>query len=354
MNEDNILIFENEKAGTYKFSEEAEPCIVAECDELLGEREKEDYRTFVDRITGIVAEKAGPDYKVTGRQVLKNNSVILDSISILQTGRTVSPSFFLDDYYSDYVKGMPSDVIADRILDNYRHCMHGVDSDMLGDFSFERMKSRIVFKLVNYEMNREMLAETPHIRYLDLAVYFCCLVKLDRQGMGTVRLTQEHCDRWGVSIGELKACAMENAPYIMPHTFKNIFNVLAEIILEEYEYRGMDDSECVPVKDMIGCLEAARPGRKGDSIFVLSTPNHINGAACLLYDGLLEEIREKLGSGFFIIPSSINEVLIVPDVIEGGRALFENMVPEVNRDQVPASEVLSDRVYHYPEDNFRI
>ena len=52
-----------------------------------------------------------------GRLSRKNNSVTLDSVTILQNGRVVSPSFYLDDYYDAYREGMPSDVIADRILE---------------------------------------------------------------------------------------------------------------------------------------------------------------------------------------------------------------------------------------------
>ena len=184
-----VLILENDVVGKYCDVDHGSPCIIAECDELTERFETDDYRNFVTCITERVAEKAGPSFQVSGRRILKNNSVTLDSVTILQAGRVVSPSFYLNDYYDDYMEGMPSDVIADRILDQYRICMKGVDDNIVGDFSFEAMKGRIVFKLINYEMNKTLLEDTPHIRYLDLAVIFCCLVKVDKCGMGTIRIT---------------------------------------------------------------------------------------------------------------------------------------------------------------------
>ncbi len=354
MLKNDILILENDVVGKYCDVDRGTPSIIAECDELLERFETDDYRNFVSCITERVAEKAGPDYQVSGRRILKNNSVTLDSVTILQNGRVVSPSFYLDDYYDAYREGMPSDVIADRILDQYRSCMKDVDDDVVGDFSFDAMKNRIVFKLINYEMNKQLLEDTPHIRYLDLAVIFCCLVKVDKCGMGTIRITNEHCRSWGVGVEELKRCAFENVPYIMPFSFKNIFCLLAEILLDETDLSSGTAHDREVIKDIIQSLESDQSRRKGNSIYVLTTPNRINGAACLLYDGLLEQIKERLGSGFFILPSSVHEVIIVPDCEENGRAIFENMVPEVNREQVPVCDILSDRVYHYPEDDFRI
>ncbi len=354
MSDNNIFFFENDSNKALEAVYGGSPVIVAECDELLERYETEEYRSFVSCITDKVSQAAGKGYTVSGRRVLKNNSVSYDSISILRDGQCVSPSFYVNDYYDDYLRGVPSDVIADGIMNRYHECMKNVDCSGVEDYSFEHMKSRIVFKLINYDRNRELLETTPHIRYLDLAVIFCCLVKVDNHGMGTIRITSDHCRSWGVGVEELKRCAAENAPFIMPHTCRNIFSVLAEIMLDEKMMSQTGNVDREALKEVIDCLESDQPARKGNSMYVLTTMNRINGAACLLYEGVLEEIREKLGCGFYILPSSVNEVLIVPDTVDGERSFFENVVPEVNREQVPVSEILSDRVYHYPEDDFRI
>ena len=72
----------------------------------------------------------------------------------------------------------------------------------------------------------------------------------------------------------------------------------------------------------------------------------INGAAAILNDTARQEIAEKLGD-FYVLPSSIHEVMIVPK--STGRSLeeLELMVRSVNSSEVEPDEVLSDHVYEY-------
>ena len=41
---------------------------------------------------------------------------------------------------------------------------------------YENVKDSIVYRLINTEMNRELLDDLPHMEFLDLSVVFCCLV----------------------------------------------------------------------------------------------------------------------------------------------------------------------------------
>ncbi len=59
------------------------------------------------------------------------------------------------------------------------------------------------------------------------------------------------------------------------------------------------------------------------------------------------QAAERAGGDFFILPSSIHEVLIVPDNGEMGLKDLEAMVKEVNATQVAPADKLTDSVYHY-------
>ena len=70
----------------------------------------------------------------------------------------------------------------------------------------------------------------------------------------------------------------------------------------------------------------------------------MNGASLLLQEDIRKQIGECLGSDYFVLPSSIHEVLILPD-----NGMFEvpalnQMVQEVNETQVEPQERLSDKV----------
>lgn len=79
-------------------------------------------------------------------------------------------------------------------------------------------------------------------------------------------------------------------------------------------------------------------------MFCLTNAQKMNGASLLLQEDIRKQIGECLGSNYFVLPSSIHEVLILPD-----NGLFEvpelnAMVNEVNETQVERQEQLSDKV----------
>lgn len=82
----------------------------------------------------------------------------------------------------------------------------------------------------------------------------------------------------------------------------------------------------------------------GSPMTVLTTREQVNGAGVIFCDEVLRKIREKIGN-FFVLPSSVHEVLVVP-VSEGiDRTELEEMVKAVNRDEVAPEDRLSDQVY---------
>lgn len=79
-------------------------------------------------------------------------------------------------------------------------------------------------------------------------------------------------------------------------------------------------------------------------MFCLTNKAKMNGASLLLQEDIRKQIGECLGSDYFVIPSSIHEVLILPD-----NGIFQvpelnAMVQEVNETKVERQEQLSDKV----------
>ena len=85
-------------------------------------------------------------------------------------------------------------------------------------------------------------------------------------------------------------------------------------------------------------------------LLVLTTEDGILGASTLYYPGMTDRIARIVGGNYYVLPSSIHEVLIMP---EGGRMSPEEMaqmVREVNENEVSPKERLGNRVLHYRED----
>lgn len=83
-----------------------------------------------------------------------------------------------------------------------------------------------------------------------------------------------------------------------------------------------------------------------DPMLALTTTEQFNGAGVIFCDRVLQKIYEKMGD-YYILPSSIHEVLIVPATCGLDRDELKEMVCTVNRDQVAPEDQLSDEVYFY-------
>ncbi len=86
-------------------------------------------------------------------------------------------------------------------------------------------------------------------------------------------------------------------------------------------------------------------------LYIATNDRETNGAAVLLYDGLLEGFARRMGSDFYIFPSSIHETLFLPipsDLGDKDRSYMLEMVRGVNASgEVAPEDILSDNVYHY-------
>ena len=89
---------------------------------------------------------------------------------------------------------------------------------------------------------------------------------------------------------------------------------------------------------------------------VLTNDKRIQGAACVLYPGILEKISEESRKNLFVLPSSVHEVILLEDTGEENPEDLKRMIYEVNRTNVAAEEVLSDSLYYYDrkQKNLRI
>lgn len=85
-------------------------------------------------------------------------------------------------------------------------------------------------------------------------------------------------------------------------------------------------------------------------MYIVSTESGINGASAIFYDGICEEIREKLGDDFYIIPSSIHEVITVPKSMSPNISRLKAMVECVNATEVKEEDRLTNSVYTYDFD----
>lgn len=102
----------------------------------------------------------------------------------------------------------------------------------------------------------------------------------------------------------------------------------------------------MPVKDLEAYLSGKTgAGRTG---VVLTNQHQFYGASTILYDGVLEQVAKTLRDDLFVIPTSINEVLLVPVSGSWNRICeWRNIVRTLNQEKDRKEEALSDSVYYF-------
>ena len=82
--------------------------------------------------------------------------------------------------------------------------------------------------------------------------------------------------------------------------------------------------------------------------------NAMYGAIALACDDAIGKIQDIVGKEFIVLPSSVQEVLVMPIQEEFDFEGMACMVREINRSSVLPDEVLSDHVYGYIDGKMEI
>lgn len=161
-------------------------------------------------------------------------------------------------------------------------------------------------------------------------------------GSMSVPITNQLMENYGVTVGELHEVATQNMDELTPASFKSMNEVMAEMMLPSLI------AECGGNREQAEqMLEAMMPPMEDGKMYVLTNEQKTNGAAVILNEKVMDQISEKVGGEFYILPSSVHELLIVPRDAGMEVSELEKMVCEVNATQVSVEERLSDHVYAY-------
>ena len=192
------------------------------------------YQEFKKNILHEISVALGPTYKICIQDIIKNNDTHLDGLTILSESSNVSPTIYLNYYYEQFLTNSSVSSIVDEILNSYhKHAVNNkIDIRFFTDFN--NVKDRIIFKLVNYERNRELLTKVPHIKYLDLALVFNCYVETTLQSCATILIHYHHLSFWNISAEELFTLAQKNTPELLPYHMQDMTDIVTELFHDNF------------------------------------------------------------------------------------------------------------------------
>lgn len=279
--------------------------------------------SFTNQIVCFLQEQLGEEYHVFSRKVTKNNGVALTGIVARRENINSFPTIYIDDYYRKDVSEEEVQSIALKMAERLRLADLKQSIDLSDFTDFEKAKTRLSFKLINTGKNKALLADIPNRPFFNLSiVYFYLIENPPFHGKATVLIRKSHMDAWNIVEEELYEAAYLNAPQLLQARIENMSQVLDGIF---------------------------PPGLFEDMIpmYVLTNREKLFGASCMLYPDELKLFAEKTGSDLFVLPSSVHEVILIPEKSNLNPQSFLDIVAEINHSQVPEEEVLADSVFFY-------
>lgn len=308
-----------------------------------------EYTEFIEILKEEIVKELGDDLRVSLHSVIKNNSVELQGLSIVEKDMNISPTIYINDYFKEYKNGRKLKSIVQEIIKIYEDNRISKPIDIKFFTEFTKVKEKIVFKLINYEKNHTLLQEIPYIQFLDLAIVFYCLVSSNEMGNATILVHNNHMDMWKTDINELYSISQQNTPRILGCQIRDMDEIMREILYEDLSKGISENDEMRELLTPLLKTPLGESNRNAIPMFVLSNKSKINGASCLLYHKVLEEFSNRIQRDFYILPSSVHEVIFVPADENYSKNQLVEMVKEVNMTQVQEEEILSDAVYYYSQ-----
>ena len=234
----------------------------------------------------------------------------------------VGAVFYIDDFFDS---GMDEYECAHEVIENYRLYGKPEFDPEEYDYSFEAIKDKLTVKVVSIEKNRALL---DRLVYKDMGCGLAIIPAIDISKNYMTNVSKTLAEHEGYDTDELIEAALRSVSKSAPAVMKDLGSAT---------FGGETNLLENPDTELI----------ENGGLFVLSNKENMNGASVMFYEGVLDKAMLVIGSSFYILPSSIHEVILVPSTFNGSVSEFKKMVVTANKTVVEPYEVLSDDVYFY-------
>ena len=286
-----------------------------------------EYKEFIDQVKVDLPERLSGTLEgamVNETQVNKLQGLSYGGISIVPEDSIMGLTMDMQPYFQMLSGGMDYESVMERIADTAA-VTYAERPAFTVEFieCYEAVKDRLMIQLIGREGNEEILQRIPHHPIEDMEVVYRLHVQDTADGRATALVTNAMLEHYGITAEQLQQDAFVSALSHEPYEIKTIAEIINELV----------GAEVIPKGEL--------------PVYVASNKERMNGAGVIAYPGFMEDATKRLGGNFYVLPSSIHEVILVPDTFEISSRELQDMVKAINAEQVKPKDKLSDRVYHY-------
>lgn len=171
----------------------------------------------------------------------------------------------------------------------------------------------------------------PHKQIEDMAVIYRMDLKQENpkgssKTIGSSLIPNFMLDDFGITAEDLAKDALENALSTRPMQICSLRAAINSLAPED---------------------EKVKERPEDAKMFVATVSDGRYGASVILYPGFFEAAARTMEGSFYILPSSVHEVILVKDDGACGVEDFRQMVREINQSIVEPEDRLTDSVYYY-------
>lgn len=281
------------------------------------------FEEFIAEIQAELLKGWKEDADITICPLKKNNNQKFTGLHIRQDHQNTSPVLYLEGYYLLLKQGRSMSQVLRQIQHDYERACLTIPCKMKNPSNFAYIKDRIIFRLINFEKNKELLKDCPYVRLFDLALTFRWVAYTDDNGIASALITRQEMEHWKVTPEQILVIAKKNTPALFPARIYTL-----DRVLKEFGIIGEDNDTQM-------------------EMYILTNQTKINGATSLLYDNVLADFARSKRTDFYILPSSIHEVILLPLYEADSEEILFRIVKEANEKVVSLGDVLSDQIYYY-------
>lgn len=287
---------------------------------------------FVNAVIEEMRKIVGDNATVELHPVIKNNGVKLHGVIVRLPEESVTPTMYIEDFAKtdSYARDVAKEIIS-KIAEVRQYAPKINPNDFT---DFEKIKDRICLRLINKELNKDLLETIPYEEFYDLAII---LVIEFGNGM-SAKINYATLNAWKKNFISLLPIAKENTRRILPVKLTDMYEIMSEI-------SGLP----IEILKMMSGKEDNMPSQ-----YVLTNESQVNGATSLLFEDVLKEFADMIDGDFAILPSSIHEVILQPILPEITLDDLSKMVTEVNDAEVSEGDILSNHAYIYRKETGKL
>lgn len=285
------------------------------------------YHDFIEDLTFQLMPKlpAGSTIHVVPTTTTNQKRDMLD---VKLPSSNYSIRFAIQDMYDAFCKG---EVTMSRLINHIVKQSLTPPKEIVSDPKKIFKKENLYLQLINAEENEELLKNAPHEIIEDLAIVVRCLVDENHSFL----MTDIACLSYNITPEELFKYAKENnekAQVEFGHTLKFVSNSFPEDIRPTQEE-----------------IELLKPDNPLHVIRHKVNDMEVYTAAAILSEKTMQMVADKFGENFYILPSSMDEVIVVSesDALDKTLPFLKQMVEEINETVVDKDLFLSNNIYYY-------